>query len=120
MMKKTLVVGASPKADRYSNIATNMLAEYGHEVYPFGMKEGTIQSHSINTNWPTGENFDTVTLYLNPINQLPYQEKILALKPKRVVFNPGTENPAFEAVLEAAGIEALEACTLVLLRTQQY
>jgi predicted CoA-binding protein len=119
-MKRTLVVGASPKADRYSFIATNMLAEYGHHVYPFGMRAGNINEHMIETNWPHGEVFDTVTLYLNPSNQVPYQEQILALKPKRVVFNPGTENPVFEAQLRDAGIEAIEACTLVLLRTQQY
>lgn len=119
-MKRTLVVGASSKSDRYSFIATNMLAEYGHQVYPYGMRAGNIREHVIETNWPVGEQFDTVTLYLNPSNQVPYQEQILALKPKRVVFNPGTENPVFEAQLRDAGIEAIEACTLVLLRTQQY
>ncbi|MCF8447521.1 MAG: CoA-binding protein, partial [Bacteroidia bacterium] len=100
--------------------ASVMLAEYHHEVYPFGLKAGSIQGKSIETIWPEGETFDTVTLYVGPQNQDTYIPKILALKPKRVVFNPGTENPDFEQKLEEAGIEALEACTLVMLRTGQY
>jgi uncharacterized protein len=119
-MKKTLVVGASEKPDRYGYKASVMLAEYHHEVYPFGLRAGSIQGKFIETSWPEKETFDTVTLYVGPQNQGEYIPKILALKPKRVVFNPGTENPDFEQKLEEAGIEALEACTLVMLRTGQY
>ncbi|OYU95382.1 MAG: CoA-binding protein [Bacteroidetes bacterium B1(2017)] len=119
-MKRTLVIGASEKPERYAYKASVMLNEYKHDVYPFGQKAGSIEGMPIETNWPKDQSFDTVTLYVGPQNQDSYYEPILALKPKRVVFNPGTENPAFEARLEAAGIKALEACTLVLLRTGQY
>ncbi|MES2381649.1 MAG: CoA-binding protein [Bacteroidota bacterium] len=119
-MKKTLVIGASAKPDRYAYIATVMLGEYKHEVYPFGLKEGAIENVTIKTAWPTETDFDTVTLYLNKQNQKEYTDKIIALKPKRVIFNPGTENTEFEKTLREKGIEALEACTLVLLRTGQF
>lgn len=118
-MKKTLVIGASPNPSRYAYLATQMLQEYGHEVIPFGLKKGQIGDLEIVTERPN-EAFDTVTLYLGPQNQEPVYDYILGLKPKRVIFNPGTENPAFEARLEAAGIQALQACTLVLLRTHQF
>lgn len=119
-MKKTLVIGASDKPDRYAFKATVMLREYNHEVVPFGLRKGQIQETPIKTEWPEGETFDTVTLYVNPTLQKEYEERILALRPVRVVFNPGTENPEFEAKLMQAGIQALEACTLVLLRTNNY
>lgn len=119
-MKRTLVVGASPNPDRYAYIATEMLKEYAHEVYPFGIKKGYIGNSIIENEWPSKQIFDTVTLYLNPQMQENFKEKILALKPKRVVFNPGTENPEFEKQLSEAGIEPIEACTLVMLRTNQY
>lgn len=100
-------------------MATQMLQEYGHEVIPFGLKQGQIGDLEIVTERPQ-EDFDTVTLYLGPQNQEPVYDYILGLKPKRVIFNPGTENPAFEAKLAEAGIQPLQACTLVLLRTHQY
>jgi predicted CoA-binding protein len=119
-MKRTLVIGASENPERYANKATKMLIEYGHEVYSYGLKSGKIGEQVIETTWPTEQNFDTVTLYVGPQNQAEYFEKIISLKPNRVVFNPGTENFAFETELRNSGIEALEACTLVLLRTNQY
>ncbi len=119
-MKKTLVVGASAKPERYAYKATVMLREYNHEVYPFGLKEGVIEKNKIETTWPVDTAFDTVTLYLNKQNQKEYIDKIIALKPKRVIFNPGTENTEFENALKEKGIEPLEACTLVLLRTGQF
>lgn len=120
MTKRTLVIGASPKPERYAYKAAVMLKEYGHEVYAFGPRSAMIEQTKIETEWPAGQDFDTVTLYINPQIQADYETKILALQPKRVVFNPGTENQAFEARLQAAGIEPVEACTLVMLRTQQY
>ncbi len=119
-MKKTLVIGASPKADRYSFKATEMLSEYGHPVFPFGLRKGMIGNHEIFTDWPMDQQFDTVTLYVNPDLQTQYEQSIIDLHPKRVVFNPGTENPGFEKKLTENGIEAIEACTLVMLRTQQF
>ncbi len=120
MMKKTLVIGASPNPDRYGFKATSMLHEYKHPVVPFGLKAGEIDGLQIVKELPTDKDFDTVTLYLGPQNQQPYYDYVINLHPKRVVFNPGTENPEFEKMLTEKGIEPVEACTLVLLRTGQY
>lgn len=119
MHKTTLVIGATPNPDRYAYKATVMLAEYGHPVIPYGIKKGEIEGKTIVNELPQ-TNIDTVTLYVGPQHQEPYFNYVLSLKPKRVIFNPGTENEVFEQQLKAAGIEALEACTLVLLRTQQF
>jgi hypothetical protein len=97
-----------------------MLNKYKHEVVAFGIKKGMIDKHPIVNQLPYDTDFDTITLYLNPQNQELYQDYIIRLKPKRVVFNPGTENPEFEKRLIENGISPLEACTLVLLRTGQY
>lgn len=115
-----LLMGASPERSRYAFLASEMLQEYGHRVYCFGKQRGDCAGIPIQNTFPTGESFDTVTLYLNPTRQQDFYERILALKPKRVIFNPGTENPLFEEMLRMAGIEAEEACTLVLLRTGQF
>ncbi len=119
MNKKTLVVGASPNAARYSYKAVQRLRQKGHEVYAFGFRNGEIDDVLISKQWPS-EEFDTITLYLNPMRQAEYEERILALKPKRIIFNPGTENPMFQKQLEDAGIEAEEACTLVMLGIGNY
>ncbi len=119
-MKKTLVIGASPNSDRYAFLATQMLNEYKHPVYAFGLKSGKINETEIQTAWPNTNDFDTVTLYLNPINQMGYYDKIIDLKPKRVIFNPGTENSEFEKLLSENNIQAIEACTLVMLRKNQF
>lgn len=119
-MKKTLIMGASPNPSRYGFIATAMLTEYKHPVIPYGIKRGDINGIPVLNTLPDEKDVDTVTLYLNPHNQEQYYDYILGLKPRRVIFNPGTENPAFEQRLEDNGIEALEACTLVLLRTGNY
>ncbi len=119
-MKKTLVLGASPNPSRYGYIATSMLRDYHHEVIPYGIKKGDIGGLEILNNLPPDTDIDTVTLYLNPTNQKPYIDYILNLKPKRVIFNPGTENPDFEKQLAEKGIEPIEACTLVMLRTGRF
>jgi len=119
-MKRTLIVGVTPNSDRYSYIATEMLLAYGHEVVPFGIRKGNIGLNPIVNEWPLEEQFDTVTLYVNPSMQEEYIPKIVALNPKRVIFNPGTENKGFAEMLGSAKIEAVEACTLVMLRTNQY
>jgi len=117
---KTLVVGASLKEERYSNKAIKMLREYGHEVVAHGLRTGMVEDVTIHTDWYTGGDIDTVTLYLNPARQQEYYEEIIKLKPRRVIFNPGTENNEFVQRLSDAGIASEEACTLVLLRTEQY
>jgi predicted CoA-binding protein len=118
--KKTLVLGASPNPARYGYLATNMLMEYKHDVVPFGIKKGDINGVRIVNELPDDTDFDTVTLYLNPANQKEYYDYIIGLKPNRVVFNPGTENEELAQKLLQNGIQPLEACTLVLLRTGQY
>jgi predicted CoA-binding protein len=119
-MKRTLVLGASPKSERYANIATHMLQEYGHAVIPFAKRKGECAGIPIETVWNAEWEIDTVTLYIIPTFQEEYKQAIMGLHPKRVIFNPGTENTEFQRQLISLGIDAIEACTLVLLRTGQY
>ena len=120
MDKKTLVIGASTNPDRYSNMAINRLVNYGHSVVALGLKKGIVAGVDITTEKKPFENLNTVTLYLNPKRQEEYYEYIVSLKPARVIFNPGTENPEFYKILRKNNIETEEACTLVLLGTNQY
>ncbi len=116
----TLVIGASTNPRRFSNMAIIKLLDYGHSVTAIGSAKGSVKNVEIDTEKKPFENIHTITLYVNPERQKEYYEYILALQPKRIVFNPGTENPEFEALAESKGIEALEACTLVLLSINQY
>ena len=118
----TLVLGASENPDRYSNIAIRMLRSYHFETIAIGNKVGKVLDVPITIFNPNEiyPNVHTITLYLNPKNQEKYYNFILNLKPERVIFNPGTENQIFMDELERNNIEVTEACTLVLLRTQQY
>jgi predicted CoA-binding protein len=118
--RKTLVLGASGNPDRYSNKAISRLVRYGHPVVAIGKRAGNVQGVNIMTEHPAMDDIDTVTLYLNPTNQKPYYDYILSLKPKRVIFNPGTENDELEKKLVQKGITTQEACTLVMLGTGQY
>lgn len=117
---KTLVIGASPKPERYSNRALNMLRDYGHEVVALGRREYQGEAWQIQMGQPPLQGIHTVSLYINPSHQNAYWDYLLALAPERVIFNPGTENPDLQEALQRAVIEAMEACTLVLLRTNQY
>lgn len=119
-MKKTLVLGASLKPTRYSNLAINRLVSHGHEVAAVGLRKGVVAGVDISTEKEPFENIHTVTLYLNPQRQAAYYDYLLSLKPKRVIFNPGTENPEFYQMLREQQIEVAVACTLVLLSTNQY
>lgn len=116
----TLVVGASPNSERYSFLATSLLNEQGISVYPYGIKTGMINDIPILNEWPNQIPIDTVTLYLGSTAQTEYIDSILALKPRRIIFNPGTENPVLAALAAKNGVETLAACTLVLLKTGQY
>jgi predicted CoA-binding protein len=121
MMKtKTLVIGASVNPDRYSYKAAERLLAHGHDIYLVGAREGALFGQPIEATPQPYTDVDTVTLYLGPANQPAYYDYILSLQPRRVIFNPGTENPSFEARLRAAGIIAEEACTLVLLATNAF
>ncbi|RZK65654.1 MAG: CoA-binding protein, partial [Pedobacter sp.] len=85
-----------------------------------GKRKGSVNSIDIVTGTPPLKDINTITLYLNPVNQQPYYDYILSLNPKRIIFNPGTENPELEALARENNIEAVEACTLVMLSTNQY
>jgi uncharacterized protein len=118
--KKTVVLGASTNPERYAYKAVTMLTEKGHTVIAIGQNTGEIAGVTIKTKAIPLKNIDTVSLYLNPVRQREYYNYIIKTKPKRVVFNPGTENPEFQQLLKANGIMTEEACTLVLLTTNQY
>jgi len=118
--KKTLVIGASDDSSRYSNMAIRSLRKHNHEVVGIGNRPGTVLDVSFDKEKLPFENIDTVTLYINPSRQAEYYDYILSLHPKRIIFNPGTENPELERMAEGNGINAMEACTLVLLSTGQF
>jgi predicted CoA-binding protein len=118
--KKTLVIGASTKPERFSNKAIQLLREYGHEVVALAKRAGQVDGVPIQTEFPAAEDIHTVTMYLGAKRQLEYYEQLINLKPERVIFNPGAENPELKEKLESAGIETVENCTLVMLRTNQF
>ncbi|MDQ6757689.1 MAG: CoA-binding protein [Bacteroidota bacterium] len=118
--KKTLVLGASANPSRYSNLAINKLAAHNNDVVAIGKKKGKVANVEIDTEQKPISDIDTITLYLNPTNQKPYYDYILSLHPKRIIFNPGTENDELENLAKQKGIKVMEACTLVLLSTGQY
>ena len=121
-MKKTLIIGASNKPERYSYKAARMLKEYQHEIQLLGNRANVIFDEPIVKNWEDLNvmDIDTVTLYLSFKYQKEYYDKIIELNPNRVIFNPGTENLEFYEILNDYQISYVEACTLVLLRTGQY
>lgn len=118
--KKTLVLGATTKPERYAFKAINMLVDKGHSVLALGQNAGEVAGIKIQTKAIPLKNIDTVTLYLNPTRQRDYYNYIVETKPKRVIFNPGTENPEFYQLLKLNDIKVEVACTLVLLSTNQY
>lgn len=121
-MKKTVIIGATTNPGRYAYLAARMLTEYDHEIVPVGIKDGAVFGKDILDIYtrPEIEDVDTVTLYIGPQRQPEHIDYILGLKPKRIIFNPGTENDEFIRRAEKDGIEALEACTLVMLRSRQF
>lgn len=118
--KKTLVLGASTKAERASYRAINNLVSKGHSVLAIGQNAGEVAGIKIQTKAIPLKNIDTITLYLNPARQRDYYNYIVEAGPKRVIFNPGTENPEFYQLLELNNIKSEVACTLTLLATNQY
>ena len=119
-MKNTLVLGASLRPDRYSNIAIKRLVGKDIATKAYGLQVGVIHGVEIKSNLNDIQNIHTITLYLNPKRQEAHYNDIINLQPSRVIFNPGTENPAFYKLLEKNGIDVVIACTLVLLATNQY
>ncbi|MFM9027965.1 MAG: CoA-binding protein [Bacteroidota bacterium] len=118
--KTTLVLGASSKPHRYSNMAVRSLLAHGEIVLAVGARPGQVESVNILVGKPVFKDVDTITLYLSPENQQPLYSYVLSLQPRRVIFNPGTENREFELILQKNGIETIIACTLVMLSTHQY
>lgn len=120
IVKPTLVIGASTDPSRYSNRAINLLRTYGHPVFGLGRDKGTVSDVELVQEWNSEWKIDTVTLYINPRIQSQYYDRIIQLKPKRVILNPGTENRELVEMLERQGIVWEEACTLVLLSIGEY
>lgn len=122
MSKKTVIIGATPNSSRYAYFAANKLVNYGHEIVPVGIKKGEVEGKEILDlrTQPRLEDVDTVTLYLNPFNQRDWEDYILSLNPKRIIFNPGTENPDLVEKAKSQKIETIYGCTLVMLSAGTY
>ncbi|OHX68526.1 CoA-binding protein [Flammeovirga pacifica] len=120
-MKKTIIIGATPNETRYAYFASQRLVEKGHEIIPLGIKKGQVANgQEIINDKPIIKDVDTVTMYVGAPRQVDWIDYIISLQPKRVIFNPGTENPEFYLKLEEANIEFEEACTLVMLSANTY
>lgn len=118
--KKTLILGASTNPERYAYKAAHRLTNAGHPIVNIGLKSGEVAGEPILPAGSAAEGIDTVTLYIGPGLQPQYYQYLMDLKPRRIIFNPGTENKELYKMAEDAGVEAVEACTLVLLGTGQY
>lgn len=117
-----MIVGATTNRGRYAYLAAEMLTEYGNEIVPIGIKKGEMFGKEILDirSKPTVTDIDTLTLYIGPDHQPEWYDYLLSLKPKRIIFNPGTENEEFQEKATQQGVEVLEACTLVMLRSNQF
>lgn len=115
MKKKTLVIGGSPNPHRYSNKAIRKLLSFKHPVVSIGKRESTVESVEIITEKVDIINVHTITMYIGPARQHEYYDYILAIKPERIIFNPGTENSELAEIATKNGIEVVENCTLVML-----
>lgn len=120
-MENVAVIGASPQADRYSHKAMQLLSAHGHNPIPIAPKHETIEGRQVYAGLAeVPDKIDTVTMYVAPARQEKIIQEIIQVKPRRVIFNPDTENKAAYESLKAAGIQVQEACTLVLLNTNQF
>lgn len=118
--KKTLILGATPDSSRYAYLAANRLVRGGHSIINIGIKTGEVAGVEIEKPEAIHSDIDTITLYVGPQNQPPLYDYILATNPKRIIFNPGTENSELKRMAKEKGIETLSACTLVMLSTGEY
>ncbi|HIY77361.1 MAG TPA: CoA-binding protein [Candidatus Sphingobacterium stercorigallinarum] len=119
-MKKTLILGASTNPARYAYLVANKLVRKGHAIVNVGRKVGKVAGVEIEQPEQIHTDIDTVTVYVGPQNQAPYYDYILKTNPKRIIFNPGAENPELAEMAANQDIEVVEACTLVMLNTGQY
>lgn len=116
-----VVLGASPKPERYSNQAIRMLLEHGYRVTPVNPAIPVIEGLSVTAALPDiGEQVHTLAMYVGEARSRQMHDDILALRPSRVIFNPGTESSALMGDLRGQGADCIEGCTLVMLRTQQF
>ncbi len=122
MSKKTAIIGATPNRERYAYLAAERLSSHGHEIVPIGIKKGEVFAKSILPlqEKPEIADIDTITMYINPHNQREWEDYLLSLNPKRIIFNPGTENPSFAQKAQNQGIETVEGCTLVMLGAKTF
>ena len=120
MIKTTLVLGVSLKTGRFSNTCVKALASAKIPFHAIGLREGSIEGISVFSGFRELNNIHTVTLYLGVENQKPWYEYILKLKPERVIFNPGTENPEFAETLKSEGIEPIEDCTIMMVQGDRF
>lgn len=120
MSKITAVIGASSNSSRYSYLATNRLQQYGHTVYPIGLRKGQIGDLDIIDGRPPLKDVHTATLYVSARHQPEWESYLFSLSPKRIIFNPGTENPELEQKARSLGIETVRGCTLVMLSVGTY
>lgn len=115
-----VVLGASPRPERYANMAVKRLRRAGIELWAVGLRPGWIDDTPIHTVLPVGRPVHTVTLYVGPAGLESWMDRLLALEPRRIIFNPGTEHPAFATRASALGVEVVEGCTLVMLSAGTY
>lgn len=120
MKDKTLILGATDNPSRYAYAAAERLKGQGVPFVPVGVRKGEVFGQPIVNDREPKPDIHTVTVYVGPARQAEWEEYLLATRPKRVIFNPGAENPALAKKLEAEGIETVFACTLVMLATDQY
>ena len=120
MSKKTLVIGASENPERYAYKAVKSLLGKGHEVIAEGLRIGKIDDVNISNEKKFYEEVDTITLYVGPKNQPSWYDYIISLQPKRIIFNPGTENEELINLAKENNIHTEEACTLVMLSIGNY
>jgi predicted CoA-binding protein len=121
-IKRTVIIGATANRARYAYLAAMMLTEAGHPIIPVGIKKGDVLGDEILDirTRPQIPDVDTITLYINASRQAEWQDYILGLYPKRIIFNPGAENEVLRAKAEKLDIRTENACTLVLIQTGQY
>ena len=121
-MRKTVIIGATPNPARYAYMAAERLTNHQEDFVPVGIKKGEVFGREILDlrTLPKIEDVDTVTLYINPTNQQEWEDYILSLKPNRIIFNPGTENPTLAKKAQTQGVETENACTLVMLGSGVY
>ena len=120
MNKKTVIIGATTDSSRYAYRAAKVLIDKGHEIVPIGIKKGEVFGNKIINDYPFIENVDTVTLYVGSANQSNLVDYIISLKPKRIIFNPGTENEYLIKKAIDNDIEPVIGCTLVMLASKSY